>query len=129
MALAALEGWHWSGLDVSKAFLYGDLDEEVYMEQPEGFAVKGQERKVMRLHKAIYGLKQAALSWWKALTKSTKAMGWVRLTSDASVFFYQDSNGKLAVIVVYVDDTLFFSKDKKLIAFLKAEFIRSGCKE
>ena len=60
MALAALEGWHWSGLDVSKAFLYGDLDEEVYMEQPEGFAVKGQERKVMRLHKAIYGLKQAA---------------------------------------------------------------------
>ena len=122
MALAALEGWHWSGLDVSKAFLYGDLDEEVYMEQPEGFAVKGQERKVMRLHKAIYGLKQAALSWWKALTKSTKAMGWVRLTSDAGVFFYQDSNGKLAVIVVYVDDALFFSKDKKLIAFLKAEF-------
>ena len=122
IALAALEGWHMSGLDVRKAFLYGDLDEEIYMEQPEGFSAKGKQGKVMLLHKAIYGLKQAALSWWKALTKSTKAMGWVRLTSDAGVFFYEDSNGRFCVIIVYVDDALFFSKDKKLIAFLKAEF-------
>ena len=48
-------------------------------------------------------------------------MGWVQLTSDAGMFFYQDSNSKLAVIVVYVDNTLFFSKDKKLIVYLKAE--------
>ena len=61
-ALAALSGWQVSGLDVKTAFLYGKLDEEIYMEQPEGFKIQGQERKVLRLHRAIYGLKQAALA-------------------------------------------------------------------
>jgi len=63
LALAALKGWHISGLDVKTAFLYGELDEELYMEQPEGFKVKGQKGKVLRLLCAIYGLKQAALAW------------------------------------------------------------------
>jgi Reverse transcriptase (RNA-dependent DNA polymerase) len=63
IALAALKKWHIQGLDVKTAFLYGELDEELYMEQPEGFKVKGQEGKVMRLKRAIYGLKQAALAW------------------------------------------------------------------
>jgi hypothetical protein len=48
-ALAALNGWHISGLNVKTAFLYGKLDEEIYMEQPEGFKIKGQERKVLHL--------------------------------------------------------------------------------
>ena len=48
-ALAALEGWHISALDIKTAFLYGKLDEEIYMEQPEGFKIPGQERKVLRL--------------------------------------------------------------------------------
>jgi hypothetical protein len=45
--LATLSGWHISGLDVKTAFLYGKLDEEIYMKQPEGFKIKGQEHKVM----------------------------------------------------------------------------------
>ena len=52
-----------SGVDVKTAFLYEKLDEELYMEQPEGFKIKGQEYKVLRLLRAIYGLKQAALQW------------------------------------------------------------------
>ncbi len=72
------------------------------------------------LHKVIYELKQAALSWWKALTKSTKAIGWVRLTLDAGVFFYKDSNDRFCVIIVYVDDVMFFLKDKKLISRLSS---------
>ena len=46
LAAAALEGWHIEGLDVKSAFLYGQLDEEIYMEQPEGFKIHGQEWKV-----------------------------------------------------------------------------------
>jgi hypothetical protein len=57
IALVALKKWHIQGLDVKTAFLYGELDEELYMEQPEGFKVKGQEGKVMCLKHAIYGLK------------------------------------------------------------------------
>src|SRR6202012_5185415 len=70
LALTALKDWHISGLDVKTAFLYGDLDEELYMEQPEGFKIPGQQNKVMRLKKAIYRLKQAVLAWWRALDKS-----------------------------------------------------------
>ena len=67
LALAALENWYITGLDVRSAYLYGKLDKEIYMEQPEGFAAPGQERKVLRLWRALYGLKQAGLAWWRTL--------------------------------------------------------------
>ena len=59
IALAASNGWEIHHLDVKTAFLHGDLLEEVYVSQPEGFKVKGSENKVYRLHKALYGLRQA----------------------------------------------------------------------
>ena len=64
LALSALEDWYIEALDVKTAFLYGKLDEKIYMHQPEGFKLKGQEHKVLRLHRALYGLKQVTLSWW-----------------------------------------------------------------
>jgi hypothetical protein len=57
LALAALEDWEIHQMDVKSVFLNSLLDEEIYMEQPEGFAVPGQEHKVCLLKKAIYGLK------------------------------------------------------------------------
>jgi hypothetical protein len=62
-ALAALEKWHMSTLDVRNAYLYGKLNEEIYIEQPEGYKAPSKEHKVLRLHKALYGLKQASLTW------------------------------------------------------------------
>jgi hypothetical protein len=60
IALATLKNWHIQGQDIKTAFLYGKLKEELYMEQPEGFKLKGQEHKVMHLKCTIYVLKQAA---------------------------------------------------------------------
>jgi hypothetical protein len=60
LAHTALEDWELEAMDIKTAFLYGKLDEEIYMEQPEGFAKRGQENQVCRLKKAIYGLKQAS---------------------------------------------------------------------
>ena len=60
LAHAALEDWEIKALDIKTVFLYGELDEEIYMEQPEGFVKKGQEGHICRLLKAIYGLKQAS---------------------------------------------------------------------
>ena len=54
LALSALEDWEIEALDVKTAFLYGNLDEELYMEQPEGFVKQGQERKVYRLESFIW---------------------------------------------------------------------------
>ena len=62
LALATLENWYITGLNVQSAYLYGKLDEEIYMEQPKGFAVPRQEHKVLHLWRALYGLKQASLA-------------------------------------------------------------------
>ena len=63
LALATLENWEIHQMDVKLAFLHGDLDEEIYMEQPQGFIVARSEHLVCRLQKALYGLKQASRAW------------------------------------------------------------------
>ena len=60
LAHAALEDWEIEALDVKTAFLHGDLDEEIYMEQLVGFITKCQEHKVCRLFRSIYGFKQSS---------------------------------------------------------------------
>ena len=123
LALSALENWHMEAVDVKTAFQYGKLDEEIYMQQPEGFSLKGnRSTKVLRLHRAIYGLKQAALAWWKELEFSMKRLGFKRTASDAGVFIA--NRGKnLVIIIVYVDDAIFFGKNIEAIKKVKKFFI------
>src|SRR6266478_7280525 len=114
LATAALEDWDIKALDVKTAFLYGALDEELYMEQPQGFMQKGQEGKVYCLKKALYGLKQASLAWNKAVNKSLIDIGFKRLIFDASV--YKLGNCKdIIIVVLYVDDVLFMGNNLKLL--------------
>lgn len=70
----------------------------------------------MRLKRAIYGLKQAALAWWKALDKSMATIGCTRLLSDSGLFVNAD---KTIVVIVYVDDVLFLGKNKSDISSLR----------
>ena len=65
-----LKNWEIKALDVKTAFLYGELKEDLYMEQPEGFIIKGHEGKVYKLKKAFYGLKQVSLAWNKQANAS-----------------------------------------------------------
>ena len=85
-ALAALEGYYMTSVDVRTAYLYGKLDKEIYMQQPEGFRVRGQESKVLHLQHALYGLKQAGLAWWKELDHSMSNLGFKCINSDAGLF-------------------------------------------
>jgi hypothetical protein len=122
LALTALEKLHITGLDVKSAFLYGELEEEIYMSQPEGFVTKGQEHKVLRLKRAMYGLKQAALQWWKAVKRTMLLMGFHPVVSDAGLFVKHD-NGVMILAVIYVDDKFFASSSKTLAHKYKAEFM------
>ena len=105
LAHAALEDWELEAMDIKTAFLYGELDEEIYMEQPEGFVEKGQENQVCRLKKAIYGLKQASRTWNQKLHRTLLAQGFKRTRSDAGVYVYSHDQAEI-ILIVYVDDLL-----------------------
>ena len=92
-SMATLEDWTISGLDVRNAFLYGKLDEEIFMEQPEGFHVQGSEHQVIHFKCALYGLKQAGLTWWRTLRESMEMLGFKSLISDAGLFIYKSNQG------------------------------------
>jgi hypothetical protein len=121
--MAALENWVVSGLDVRNAYLYGKLDEEIYMEQPEGFKTPGSESKVLRLLRALYGLKQAGLAWWRALKASMESLGFTCLNSDAGIFIFRNKDS-FVIAVIYVDDALFCGPLKALVMQLKEKFMK-----
>ena len=75
LALAAKKDWKIYQLDVKLAFLNGYLEEEIFVEQPEGFAVKGKEDKVSRLKKTLYGLKQAPRAWYNRINAHSLSLG------------------------------------------------------
>ncbi len=103
LALAALEDWEIHQMDVKSAFLNGLLDEEIYMEQPEGFVDPDHSDKVCLLNKAIYGLKQALRAWNQQFHGVLLDLGFSRTHSDAGVYHRQDDGGT-AIIILYVDD-------------------------
>ena len=76
ISLAAQYKWKIHQMDVKSAFLNGVLEEEVYIEQPNGYVVKGQEDKVLKLKKALYGLKQAPRAWNSRIDKYLKENGY-----------------------------------------------------
>ena len=122
LALAALYDWEIEVLDVKTAFLFGKLDEEIYMVQPEGFIVKGQESKIYCLQKAVYGLKQAALQWNKLLHKSLVDFDFKRCTFDSGV--YVKFIGKdIIQIVIYIDNAFFLGSNKLQALFHKKKFM------
>ena len=108
---AALEWWYIEGLNVKSAFLYRHLDEEIYMEQPKGFKIHGQEQKVLHLCQAIYRLKQAALAWWKELLISMRKIGFQHFQSNAGIFIHKASNRDTVIAMIYVDNSGFMGNN------------------
>ena len=74
-AIATQKSWKVYQMDVKSAFLNGFLQEEIYVDQPEGFIVKGQEHKVYLLKKALYGLKQAPSAWYSIIDEYLLSLG------------------------------------------------------
>ena len=122
LALAALEDWEIHQMDVKSAFLNGVLEEEIYMEQPQGFVDPEHPNKVCLLKKAIYGLKQASRAWNQQFHGVLLDIGFARTRSDAGVYHHQDDGG-ITIIILYVDDIMILSDSIDNIKQVKAALI------
>ena len=117
IALAVQYGLKLHQVDVTTAFLNGELEEEVYMRQPEGFITQGKEHMVCKLNKSIYGLKQSPRCWNTALDNQLKQMGFIQSVSDPCI--YTDAGGDKFFIGVYVDDIILAGHSDKRIQEVK----------
>lgn len=120
-AVVAHEGWEVHHMDVKSAFLNGDLLEEVYVAQPTGFIIDGAEHKVLRLKKALYGLRQAPKAWNAKLDSSLLSLGFQKSTGEHGVYV-RGAGDKRLIVGVYVDDLVITGCSG--IAEFKAEMLK-----
>ena len=113
ISLAAQMGWEIHQMDVKTTFLNGVIQEEVYIEQPEGFETHGKRTHVCRLKKALYGLKQAPRAWYGRLDSYLQQLGFVKGDADPNLYYLMVENEPL-ILVLYVDD-LFLIGSSRLI--------------
>ena len=98
-------------MDVKFSFLNGILEEEVYIEKPEGFVNENNKDKVCKLHKALYGLKQAPRAWYERLHKYLVQRGFER-TDDNNNMYIKSKEGKdILISKIFVDDIIFGGKE------------------
>ena len=114
MALVAHYDLELHQMDVKTAFLNGNLEEEIYMDQPEGFLVKGKEHMVCKLKKSIYGLKQASRQWYLKFNDTITSFGFQENTVDRCIYM-KVSGSKFIFLVLYVDDILLATNDLALL--------------
>lgn len=106
LAMAVAQDWELHQMDVKTAFLYGDLKEEVYMEQPDGFKDKDKPDHVCHLLQALYGLKQAPKMWYAKLDEFLVAeLSFEHIDGDSCLYILRDRE-EVVVLTVYVDDLL-----------------------
>lgn len=120
IAIAGSYGWEVHHLDVKTAFLHGELKEEVYVTQPEGFIVQGEEHKVYKLKKALYGLRQAPRAWNIKLNHILRGLNFTRCSKEPSLY-RKERKKELLIVVVYVDDLLVTGSSLDAIMKFKQE--------
>ncbi|GJS97795.1 putative ribonuclease H-like domain-containing protein [Tanacetum coccineum] len=111
LAFASFMGFIVYQMDVKSAFLYGTIDEEVYVSQPPGFVDPDHPKKVYKVVKALYGLHQAPRAWYATLSTFLEKHGYKRGTIDKTLFIKRDKKD-IMLVQVYVDDIIFGSTKK-----------------
>jgi hypothetical protein len=119
IALASALCWRLHQMDVKTTFLNGEIEEEVYIEQPNGFVINGKESHVCKLKKALYGLKQAPHAWYARIDEYLMSLGFNKSVVDANLYYKVD-NGESLILILHVDD-LFLTGAEHLITWCKHE--------
>lgn len=114
LAIASKEDLDMIQLDIKTAFLYGDLEEELYMEQPEGFIDHTKASAVCKLKKCIYGLKQAPRAWHGKFNNFLLKFGLTQSQADSCILF-RHQEGEVTIVAIYVDDGLVMSNKKRIL--------------
>jgi hypothetical protein len=120
LSIVAMHDYELEQLDVKTAFLHGELEKVIYMDQPEGFVIPGKENLVCRLKKSLYGLKQSPRQWHRRFDSFMICHGFKRSDYDSCVYS-KIVNGSAIYLLLYVDDMLIAAKNKSEIAKLKAQ--------
>ena len=120
LEIAAQKGWRLYKLDVKSAFLNGLLEEEIYVEQLEGFSVKGQEDDVYLLKEALYNLKQAPRAWYNRIDEHLMQLGFRKSLSEATLYI-KDDEINFVVVSLYVDDLLAIGSNSELVDKFKKD--------
>ncbi|GJW68704.1 putative ribonuclease H-like domain-containing protein [Tanacetum coccineum] len=132
LAFASYMGFVVYQMDVKSAFLYGKIDEEVYVSQPPGFLDPKYPQKVYKVVKALYGLYQAPRAWYATLSTFLLKNGYRRGTIDKTLFLKKDKHD-IILVQVYVDDIIFGSTKKswcdEFEALMKSRFQMSSMGE
>ena len=118
IAIASLYNMEIHHMDVKTTFLNGELDEEIYMKQPEGFVVQGQENKVCKLVKSLYGLKQAPKQWHEKFDHTMLSLGFKINECDKCVYIKKYTNS-CVFVCLYVDDMIIMGTSKDVIMSTK----------
>jgi hypothetical protein len=105
-------------MDIKTTFLHGDLEEENYMKQPEGFAVKGNKELVCKMKKSLYGLKQSLRMWYQQFHTYILGLGFTRNKANHCVYFKLVGD-HFIYVVLYVDDMLLIVNNKEIIKEVK----------
>lgn len=124
LSVAVNKNWPLYQLDMKNAFLNGELEENVYMSTPLGFEAQLDhqvqfDHQVCKLKKALYGLKQSPRAWFERFTTFVKSQGFTQGHSNHTLFTKRSVSGKIAVLIVYVDDIVLSRDDIAEITRLK----------
>ena len=119
-SIVAMRDLELEQLDVKTAFLHGELEEEIYMDQPEGFIVPGKEYLVCKLKRSLYGLKQSPRQCYKRFDSFMLSHGFKRSEFDSCVYT-KFVDGSPIYLLLYVDNMLIAAKSMKEIAALKSQ--------
>ena len=120
LAIAAELNLEVRRLDVKTAFLYADIEEEVYVKTAPGFETTNKDgvQLVIKLGKSLYGLAQIPRNWWKTIDPKLIEIGFVPLKSDSCVYIYNHNN-TVVIITLYVDDLLVIESNVRVIETIK----------
>ncbi|KAJ0482376.1 putative RNA-directed DNA polymerase [Helianthus annuus] len=119
LGLVASNDYELEQLDVTTTFLNSELEEEIFMQKPEGFVVPGKENYVCKLNKSLYGLKQSPRQWYERFDSFMTSHEFKRCTCDSCVYNKNCDDGSMIYLLLYVDDMLIATKDMKEIQKLK----------